>query len=58
MGSAKCKRLLQNRLEIELNNGADFEKAVEKFSSAVSKINKGKVGPIKKVECPNNSETF
>ena len=40
--------LIANRLEIELNNGADFEKAVEKFSSAASKTNKGKVGPIKK----------
>ena len=40
--------LIANRLEIELNNGADFAKAVEKFSSAVSKTNKGKVGPIKK----------
>ncbi len=40
--------LIANRLEIELNKGADFEKAVEKFSSATSKTNKGKVGPIKK----------
>ncbi len=40
--------LIANRLEIELNNGADFEKAVEKFSSATSKTNKGKTGPIKK----------
>ena len=40
--------LIANRLEIELNNGADFEKAVEKFSSATSKTNNGKVGPIKK----------
>jgi len=40
--------LIANRLEIELNNGADFDKAVEKFSSATSKTNKGKVGPIKK----------
>ncbi len=40
--------LIANRLEIELNNGADFEKAVKKFSSAASKKNKGKVGPIKK----------
>ncbi len=29
--------LIANRLEIELNNGADFNKAVEKFSSATSK---------------------
>jgi parvulin-like peptidyl-prolyl isomerase len=40
--------LIAKRLEIELNNGADFDKAVEKFSSATSKTNKGKVGPIKK----------
>ncbi len=40
--------LIASRLEIELNKGADFEKAVEKFSLAVSKKNKGKVGPIKK----------
>ncbi len=40
--------LIANRLEIELNNGADFAKAVEKFSSATSKTKKGKVGPIKK----------
>ena len=40
--------LIANRLEIELNNGADFDKAVEKFSSSTSKTNKGKVGPIKK----------
>ncbi len=40
--------LIANRLEIELNNGADFKKAVEKFSSATSKTNKGKVGPITK----------
>ena len=40
--------LIANRLEIELNNGADFDQAVEKFSSATSKTNKGKVGPIKK----------
>ncbi len=46
-GSQKAN-LIANRLEIELNNGADFDKAVEKFSSATSKTNKGKVGPIKK----------
>ncbi len=40
--------LIANRLEIELNNGADFDKAVEKFSSATSKTKKGKVGPVKK----------
>ena len=33
--------LIANRLEIELNNGADFEKAVEKFSSATSKNKQG-----------------
>ncbi len=46
-GSQKAN-LIANRLEIELNNGADFNKAVEKFSSATSKTKKGKVGPIKK----------
>ena len=40
--------LIANRLEIELKAGADFDKAVEKFSSAESKNNKGIVGPIKK----------
>ncbi len=40
-------KLIANRLAIELEAGADFEKAVEKFSAAESKINKGKVGPIK-----------
>ena len=44
--------LIASRLEIELKAGADFEKAVEKFSSAASKINKGKVGPIKKSTLP------
>ncbi len=44
--------LLANRLEIELKAGADFDKAVEKFSSAESKLNKGKVGPIKKSRLP------
>lgn len=44
--------LIANRLEIELNAGADFGKAVEKFSSAESKLNKGKVGPIKKSRLP------
>ena len=44
--------LIAKRLEIELNAGADFEKAVEKFSSAESKLNKGKVGPIKKSGLP------
>ena len=44
--------LIANRLEIELNNGADFYNAVEKFSSATSKRNNGKVGPIKKSSLP------
>ena len=44
--------LIANRLEIELKAGADFGKAVEKFSSAESKLNKGKVGPIKKSRLP------
>ena len=44
--------LIASRLEIELKAGADFDKAVEKFSSATSKINKGKVGPIKKSTLP------
>jgi parvulin-like peptidyl-prolyl isomerase len=48
----KNAKLIANRLEIELNAGADFEKAVEKFSSADSKKNKGKVGPIKKSRIP------
>ena len=37
-----------------LKAGADFEKAVEKFSSAESKLNKGKVGPIKKSRLPKH----
>ena len=45
--------LIASRLEIELKAGANFDKAVEKFSSAESKINKGKVGPIKKSTLPN-----
>ena len=44
--------LIANRLSIELKAGADFEKAVEKFSSAQSKVKKGKVGPIKKTQIP------
>ena len=44
--------LIASRLAIELKAGADFGKAVEKFSSAESKINKGKVGPIKKSTLP------
>jgi len=46
--------LIAKRLEIELKAGADFEKAVEKFSSAESKLNKGKVGPIKKSRLPKH----
>ena len=45
-------KLIANRLEIELNAGANFEKAVQKFSSAESKNNNGKVGPIKKSVLP------
>ena len=48
----KNAKLIANRLEIELKAGADFEKAVERFSSAASKIKKGKVGPIKKSRLP------
>ncbi len=48
----KNAKLIANRLEIELKAGADFGKAVEKFSSAASKVNKGKVGPIKKSRLP------
>ena len=44
--------LIASRLQIELKAGADFDKAVEKFSSAESKINKGRVGPIKKGALP------
>ena len=44
--------LIANRLSIELKAGADFEKAVEKFSSAKSKVKKGKVGPLKKTQIP------
>ncbi len=44
--------LIAKRLEIELKAGADFEKAVEKFSSAESKSSRGKVGPIKKSRLP------
>ena len=44
--------LIANRLAIELRAGADFYKAVEKFSSAESKVKKGKVGPIKKTQIP------
>ncbi len=49
---AQKANLIANRLEIEINNGADFDKAVEKFSSATSKTQKGKVGPIKKSSLP------
>ena len=41
-------KLIAGRLEVELKAGANFENAVEKFSSSKSRINKGKVGPIKK----------
>ena len=44
--------LIAGRLAIELNAGADFEKAVEKFSSAKSKATKGKIGPIRKTQIP------
>ena len=44
--------LIAKRLNIELNTGANFDNAVEKFSSATSKTNKGKVGPIKKSNIP------
>ena len=47
-------KLIASRLEVELKAGADFETAVEKFSSATSKVNKGKVGPIKKSRIPKN----
>ena len=47
-------KLLASRLEVELKAGADFEKAVEKFSSANSKVNKGKVGPVKKSVLPES----
>ena len=46
--------LIANRLEIELKAGADFDKAVKKFSSAQSKTNKGKVGPVKKSTLSKN----
>ncbi len=42
--------LIASRLAIELKAGADFDKAVEKFSSAKSKVKKGKVGPIRKTQ--------
>ncbi len=45
-------KLIASRLEIELKAGANFAKAVEKFSSADSKLNNGKVGPIKKSRIP------
>ena len=48
----KNAKLIASRLEIELKAGADFEKAVERFSSAKSKVNKGKVGPIKISKLP------
>ena len=42
--------LIAGRLAIELKAGADFDKAVEKFSSAKSKATKGKIGPIRKTQ--------
>ena len=47
-------KLIASRLEIELKAGADFGKAVKKFSSAESKIDNGKVGPIKKSTLSEN----
>lgn len=44
--------LIAGRLAIELKAGADFDKAVEKFSSARSKATKGKIGPIRKTQIP------
>ena len=44
--------LIASRLAIELRAGADFEKAVKKFSSAKSKVKNGKVGPVKKSKIP------
>ena len=44
--------LIAGRLAIELKAGADFDKAVEKFSSAKSKVTKGKIGPIRKTQIP------
>ena len=45
-------KLIASRLEVELKAGANFENAVEKFSSSKSRTNKGKVGPIKKSALP------
>ena len=47
-------KLIASRLEVELKAGASFENAVEKFSSAQSRVNKGKVGPIKKSALPQS----
>ncbi|MDC3086906.1 peptidylprolyl isomerase [Paracoccaceae bacterium] len=49
---AEQAKLIASRLEVELKAGANFENAVEKFSSAKSRVNKGKVGPIKKSALP------
>ena len=46
-------KLIASRLEVELKAGANFENAVGKFSSAKSRVNKGKVGPIKKSALPD-----
>jgi len=48
----KNANLIAGRLAIELKAGADFDRAVEKFSSAKSKATKGKIGPIKKNQIP------
>ena len=49
---AQNAKLIASRLAIELKAGADFDKAVEKFSSAKSKATKGKIGPIRKTQIP------
>ena len=49
--------LIASRLAIELNAGADFDKVVEKFSSAKSKTKKGKIGPIRKTQIPKEFRT-
>ena len=51
---AQQAKLIASRLEVELKAGANFENAVEKFSSAKSKVNKGRVGPIKKSAMPES----
>ncbi|MDC3170080.1 peptidylprolyl isomerase [Paracoccaceae bacterium] len=49
---AEQAKLIASRLEVELKAGANFENAVGKFSSAKSRVNKGKVGPVKKSALP------